>query len=155
MSELKVIKLLPKGKWLFLFGKPTDSKIAERGIEQGENHLEQPIGNDQAEHKGSGEHRGAVIKGDEHEDHSINELTGHRTEVVSQPQLPALVDFLEFHEDRDIHTLTNGEADQRGEAHTHAHTKNLLVLLLQAPAGKRFHLDEDGSHDEEDDQHDD
>ncbi|MPM01229.1 hypothetical protein SDC9_47467 [bioreactor metagenome] len=138
--ELKVIKLLPKGKSLLLFGKPFHPKITERGVQKGEENLEQPIGNDQAEDKCDGEFRSCLIKCNKHKYHGVNELARYGTQVVSQPEPLSLAQFLEQQKNIDIDCLTDGKADQGSKAHAHAHAEYLTVFVLQLPTGVRLNL---------------
>ncbi|MPM38136.1 hypothetical protein SDC9_84763 [bioreactor metagenome] len=128
-------------------------KIAEWGIDEGEEHLEKPVGDDQGEDVGCGERGCYVVEGDEHEDHRIDELAYHRAQVVAQPKHPIFAEFLEEQEDVHIYCLADSKADQGSKAHAHAHAENLLVLLLKLPAWVWSDLDEKAGYHEHDDQH--
>ena len=111
-------------------------KIAERGIDEGEEYLEKPVGDDQGEDVGCGECGCYVVEGDEHEDHCIDELADNGAQVVAQPKHPIFAELLEEQEDVHIYCLADSEADQRGKAHAHAHAENLLAAEAPSLGGE-------------------
>ena len=48
----------------FLAGKPPDTEVAQRGIQEGEDHLEEPVREDEREDVGGGEFLCQVPEGD-------------------------------------------------------------------------------------------
>ena len=101
----------------FLAGEPPHAEVAQRGVQEGEDHLEEPVREDEREDVGGGEFLCQVPKGNELEDGGVDQLGDYGGHVVSDPQMPALGDLAPEGEHEDIQLLGNDKAHQRGNGH--------------------------------------
>lgn len=82
-----------------MFCHPFYPEVTERGVKEGKEYLEKPIGDDQRKHIGSGKFGCKMVKCDEHENDRIDELAGHGTQIIPEPKHFPFAQLLKLQED--------------------------------------------------------
>ena len=137
----------------FLAGEPPHTEVAQGGVQERENHFEEPVREDKREDVGGGEFLRQVPESDELEYGGIDQLGDYGGHVVSDPEVFALGNSSPEGEHEDIQLLGHYEADKRGNCHPDGGSEYLGILLLQGVAVVGLDGNADCHHHEQEHQH--
>ena len=136
-----------------LAGEPPHTEVAQGGVQKREDHLEEPVRENEREDVGGGEFLCQVPEGDELEDGGVDQLGDYGGHVVSDPEVFALGNLAPEGEHEDVQLLGHHETDKRGNCHSDRGSEYLGILLLQGVAVIGLDGDADCHHHEQEHQH--